>query len=323
MESDLSQRLFPAFRRDFYPRSPCGERLYRRTLTYLYKSFLSTLSVWRATTYRKGYSRLSEEISIHALRVESDPPAPGPGAGPAISIHALRVESDPAGCAASCRWPRFLSTLSVWRATLSQRLFPAFRRDFYPRSPCGERPHRRPGLHRAGMDFYPRSPCGERPGTAGCRWWPGYFYPRSPCGERRVQPQVDNVIFAISIHALRVESDGVLVHVHRKKLGISIHALRVESDICPCAQMMTDLYFYPRSPCGERPFANLLAALVGAISIHALRVESDPMQHRRSESLPVFLSTLSVWRATTRCPSSQRRCTYFYPRSPCGERQQI
>ena len=35
-------------------------------------------------------------------------------------------------------------------------------------------------------DFYPRSPCGERPffySLTACRQ---YFYPRSPCGERPV-----------------------------------------------------------------------------------------------------------------------------------------
>ena len=33
-------------------------------------------------------------------------------------------------------------------------------------------------------DFYPRSPCGERPPGTGRRAAYGYFYPRSPCGER-------------------------------------------------------------------------------------------------------------------------------------------
>ena len=33
-------------------------------------------------------------------------------------------------------------------------------------------------------DFYPRSPCGERPATICNIYAASYFYPRSPCGER-------------------------------------------------------------------------------------------------------------------------------------------
>ena len=103
----------------------------------------------------------------------------------AISIHALLAESD-------------------GRTILSG----ADISDFYPRSPCGERP----ALCRYAMvsapHFYPRSPCGERPGCASGNparrpflstlslrratffaiFKPQiltYFYPRSPCGERR------------------------------------------------------------------------------------------------------------------------------------------
>ena len=56
-------------------------------------------------------------------------------------------------------------------------------RDFYPRSPCGER-QLTMIFGKKGSDFYPRSPCGERlmgcSGDADTR----DFYPRSPCGER-------------------------------------------------------------------------------------------------------------------------------------------
>ena len=58
------------------------------------------------------------------------------------------------------------------------------------------------------------------------------------------------------------------------------------------------LYFYPRSPCGERP---LLTLLMGAILI-------------------IFLSTLSLRRATRYFTYYFRRFLNFYPRSPCGER---
>ena len=125
--------------------------------------------------------------------------------------------------------------------------------NFYPRSPCGERPAR--GEHHANSQqeflstlslrratwkrfppmcsikhFYPRSPCGERQSSS-CRWLEViyYFYPRSPCGERHM---------------------GVTV------LGIQHN-------------------FYPRSPCGERPPLASRAKTIPTISIHALLAESD------------------------------------------------
>ena len=56
--------------------------------------------------------------------------------------------------------------------------------------------------------------------------------------------------------------------------------------------------FYPRSPCGERRVIP--------------EVFHDGM---------LFLSTLSLRRATKTCITSKPKATYFYPRSPCGERR--
>ena len=57
-------------------------------------------------------------ISIHALLAESDAPlADGAQAAAAISIHALLAESDGAGGERSEPPARFLSTLSLRRAT--------------------------------------------------------------------------------------------------------------------------------------------------------------------------------------------------------------
>ena len=62
---------------------------------------------------------------------------------------------------------------------------------------------------------------------------------------------------AISIHALLAESDqkrtGKVV-----KFVISIHALLAESDPAPPKQPTPAPYFYPRSPCGERPYFHRL-----------------------------------------------------------------
>ena len=56
--------------------------------------------------------------------------------------------------------------------------------------------------------------------------------------------------------------------------------------------------FYPRSPCGERLFANFEGFYWWVISIHALLAESDPGKVKVVEPGFVFLSTLSLRRAT-------------------------
>ena len=78
---------------------------------------------------------------------------------------------------------------------------------------------------------------------------------------------------------------------------ISIHALLAESDFFLFMVYSMFVYFYPRSPCGER--------------------------HRCFNALPSrfgFLSTLSLRRATVRKVRRSYRNQDFYPRSPCGER---
>ena len=199
-------------------------------------------------------------ISIHALLAESDPPQVAQNSKALISIHALLAESDrPWACLAGfvCL---FLSTLSLRRAT--EKAGPAScannisihallaesdmvllllripKIDFYPRSPCGERP-RRPGQTAKANNFYPRSPCGERRKPrrlksrrcvflstlslrratfcpVACSTAVPNFYPRSPCGERPVCLQ--------------------------------------------SAHLITN--FYPRSPCGERPVVNATVVII-------------------------------------------------------------
>ena len=81
------------------------------------------------------------------------------------------------------------------------------------------------------------------------------------------------------------------------RAGISIHALLAESDA-----------------------ALSLAFAASAISIHALLAESDSRKDKHSCNSLIFLSTLSLRRATRCCQGRQRGRSYFYPRSPCGER---
>ena len=174
-------------------------------------------------------------------------------------------------------------------------------RDFYPRSPCGERHQQtayffwadRISIHAllaesdlAGpsgpaflYNFYPRSPCGERHLGA---WQPCNvcdFYPRSPCGERRL-------LLALLICPPRdFYPRSPCGERHKSRLhyvdfsGISIHALLAESDDMKMRMIRASKNFYPRSPCGERP---------GRWKYH--------------NTIFLFLSTLSLRRATPPAP---------------------
>ena len=58
--------------------------------------------------------------------------------------------------------------------------------------------------------------------------------------------------------------------------------------------------FYPRSPCGERPAIDKLDRSDCGISIHALLAESDVKYALSLLTYHLFLSTLSLRRATNR-----------------------
>ena len=108
-------------------------------------------------------------------------------------------------------------------------------------------------------------------------------------------------------------------HVRFRQCPISIHAPRVGSDCNSFSNLCDVIYFYPRSPRGERPFPSFVLL----------------------ESV-LFLSTLPAWGATSRSrgyacriiisihaprvgsdyyeSSFEDVVTNFYPRSPRGER---
>ena len=168
-----------------------------------------------------------------------------------------------------------------------------------------------------------------------------HFYPRSPCGERRQQAIKAEQTARISIHALLAESDRYH-KVDRVTAYISIHALLAESDNFSAGGHIIGQNFYPRSPCGERPpsifrhcttylFLSTLSlrratleqsASYNAymISIHALLAESDV--HYDNYNLHCVISIHALLAESDR-PAffDTAQHIYFYPRSPCGERQ--
>ncbi len=79
--------------------------------------------------------------------------------------------------------------------------------------------------------------------------------------------------------------------------------------------------FYPRSPCGERPDNRIFhVRSFTSISIHALLAESDSHSKDIDQPEQTFLSTLSLRRATYVIRHAVNLHPNFYPRSPCGER---
>ena len=146
--------------------------------------FLSTLSLRRATD-DMIFEEQTQQISIHALLAESDPSFCALPSKAGISIHALLAESD-----APNRRPYHCN------------------RNFYPRSPCGERLR----LFFIIFNLFRfLSTLSLRRATASQGAIAGYqmnFYPRSPCGERHLATWKPDYICRISIHALLAESDA-------------------------------------------------------------------------------------------------------------------
>ena len=102
-----------------------------------------------------------------------------------ISIHALLAESDDNLTQGVFNLFTFLSTLSLRRATNANLGRHRGDNNFYPRSPCGERPVK---PFKIGENLIFLSTLSLRRATAAlCQVVSSelYFYPRSPCGERR------------------------------------------------------------------------------------------------------------------------------------------
>ena len=173
------------------------------------------------------------------------------------------------------RWNLFLSTLSLRRATgyagVIHHNKPRFlstlslRRATYPRSASST--SRRISIHALLAESDRQKLYAQRILFN--------FYPRSPCGERQLTVESKSDLTLISIHALLAESD---------------HRSRAVGDRGPD--------FYPRSPCGERLPGGIKPSPRSIISIHALLAESDGRRPEAPLHHPIFLSTLSLRRAT-------------------------
>ena len=171
--------------------------------------------------------------------------------------------------------PRFLSTLSLRRATLAYRPGLCYDTYFYPRSPCGER--RNPG----------------RVGAALCRFLSTLSL------RRATAPQGSGRSRGVFLSTLSLRRATEIFLAQNFRHSISIHALLAESDFPGIVQLGFHPHFYPRSPCGERQCRSMSADGFARISIHALLAESDRYTNGEECIELLFLSTLSLRRATT------------------------
>ena len=80
------------------------------------------------------------------------------------------------------------------------------------------------------------------------------------------------------------------------------------------------LHFYPRSPCGERLPSVLHNFQPLQISIHALLAESDAADISESRGASISIHALLA-ESDPPFVTLFNGKAYFYPRSPCGERQ--
>ena len=71
------------------------------------------------------------------------------------------------------------------------------------------------------------------------------------------------------------------------------------------------IYFYPRSPCGERRGYFKVHSPPKKISIHALLAESDQLRSEAHSTWNQFLSTLSLRRATHQSPHLSPRLQFL------------
>ena len=240
---------------------------------------------------------MSSQVSIHALLAESDLNLPSRPIDKNVSIHALLAESDLVRMLNGPHSKKFLSTLSLRRATFRHCTTYLNCSRFYPRSPCGERLEQS-ASYNAYLEVSIHALLAESDvvGTVKIAR-PMLFL--STLSLRRATKLLAKWLCnaLVSIHALLAESDKLLAKWLCNAL-VSIHALLAESDAetaherangfaflstlslrratsqQPAGTTRTTC-FYPRSPCGER------------------RVNED-----RYGQQFWFLSTLSLRRAT-------------------------
>ena len=295
-ESDSCSVISGSRYRHFYPRSPCGERR------------INNVSTIRITNFYPR-SPCGERQQAQGFKIPAH----------SISIHALLAESDYTMITTICTVLKFLSTLSLRRATSGHEttpyIVPISIHALLAESDASNHRERQAQHISIHALLAESDSCSV---ISGSRY--RHFYPRSPCGERlngiRLIVHIGRFLSTLSLR----RATGPLIFSVQPRKTISIHALLAESDVKFSVSCSVISDFYPRSPCGERLTLIWDVIAVITISIHALLAESDCQWRRSVKLFRQFLSTLSLRRATSIIDIINNIIDYFYPRSPCGER---
>ena len=303
---------------NFNPRSPCGERRLSFMQDRYGTQFQSTLPVWGATVVAltlDGYAA----ISTHAPRVGSDHRLGGRVRVQAISIHAPRVGSDALYAVVIDLDGLFQSTLPVWGATrtaFSPLTTACLFQSTLPVWGATRRPGREArmiliSIHapRVGSD----TTSGSLPRTA------ANFNPRSPCGERRFPdvPNVGDVTFQSTLPVWGATPKSG----NYQGFWTFQSTLPVWGATPPWSARASGRGdFNPRSPCGERPPFLACGFILARISIHAPRVGSDGHNGYFAYNRVISIHAPRVG-SDRRGRGTRCRCSDFNPRSPCGERR--
>ena len=245
--------------------SPPGQEFYNR--------FLSTLSLRRAT--RPRFSGIAPHIYFYPRSPcgERHQHPDGTTSTTWISIHALLAESDRSLFSIHKFQKSFLSTLSLRRATGWTLNI---------NGPMNISIH----ALLAESDIFLVQ--------LGCK----SFLFLSTLSLRRATNHASNRASSqhISIHALLAESDGDVVY-NWLSYAISIHALLAESDLVT-EENIPELDISIHALLAESDIIAGAGNRTICISIHALLAESDCMIPMQKFCVSIFLSTLSLRRAT-------------------------
>ena len=342
-ESDRSTNINPPGLISFYPRSPCGERHTSKHLKVV-----------------------QIDVSIHALLAESD----------VLKLQCVLGRKrfyprSPCGerrhqSPSQNRERSFLSTLSLRRATLRLMFWPFLPFCFYPRSPCGERLwvlRKVPilsmflstlSLRRATEDLEPSttrrltflstlslrratpdthqlcagylflSTLSLRRATRSTNINPPGLIVSITLSLRRATSRIDCYLqpTSVSIHALLAESDHPDTHQLCAGYLVSIHALLAESDCLFCEKLqLRSMFLSTLSLRRATAWAVFLGRYYSFVSIHALLAESDPVGMGRMNNHIVSIHALLAESDNAgNCATTET--ARFYPRSPCGERHE-
>ena len=305
---------------DFYPRSPCGERPSKLAKTSRTENisihallaesdkrckmkknnktaFLSTLSLRRATVSSTIFSIALVFLSTLSLRRATGQTGQGVD-GSGISIHALLAESD-----LYCPYGTTVSSISI-HALLAEsdhlQLYYTILIHIF--------------LSTLSLR---RATCSSFVGTSSKVFLSTLSLRRATARKPSIQVQHLLFLSTLSLRRATASRKGQFVSIP----FLSTLSLRRATTI-PCAHHRNNQDFYPRSPCGERlktPCVRLsIDVFLSTLSLRRATAQHFSTLHN------IFISIHALLAESDICSSmSVASNFYFYPRSPCGERQLI